>query len=102
MKHIGVDVSLKQTDGDRQLSNQGTSRVDTASRLPVMRAVTSLANGRITVRTRCVMCEPTFIDADNDPACCFMGGDLVLEDAPCVCVCFGMCQCFFYRSRQVS
>ncbi len=84
MKHIGVDVDYKQADGYQQLSDQGINRADTTFRVPVMCAMTSLANGRITVRTRRVMRKPALTNVGNDLACGLIGGDLVLEDTPCV------------------
>src|SRR5512139_423623 len=63
--------------------------------MPVMRAMTSLASRCITVRARRIMCKPTFINVDNGPACSFISSHLLLEDAPLVCVCFGMLQSFF-------
>lgn len=62
-----------------------------------MCAMTSLANGCVTVRARRVMRKSAFINVDNGPACGFIGGDLVLEDTPCAFVRFGMRQSFFYR-----
>ena len=97
VKHLGIDIDCKQADGEQSLSDQGAERVDTTWRMPVMGVMASLASGCITVRARCILRKPTFINVDNGPAGSFIGSDLLLEDAPFVCVCFGMLQSFFYR-----
>ena len=97
MEHISADIDCKQADGEQSLSDQGAERVDTTWRMPVMGVMASLASRGITVRARCIMRKPTFIKVDNGPACSFLGSDLLLEEAPCVFVCFGMLQSFFYR-----
>ena len=63
--------------------------------MSVMGVMASLASRGITVRARCILGKATFINVNNDPACSFIGSDLLLEDAPCVFVCLGMLQSFY-------
>jgi hypothetical protein len=98
-ENVRIDRDAEQPDRQQTAANQRADHIGAASGMPVVRAMTSLPCGRITMRARHVMCKATFVDVNDSSPCRLISGDLILEDAPCVLVGLGMAQRFFYRSR---
>ena len=91
---IGIDSDAEQSDHKQATANQRAAHIGTASSVPVVCAVTSLPWERIAMGARHVVCAAAFVDINNAFSRRFVCGELILADAPCVRVRFGMCQSF--------
>ncbi len=98
-ENVRIDSEAEQPDRQQTAANQRADHIGAASGMPVMRAMTSLPCGRIAMRARHIVRKAAFVDVNDGAPCRLISGDLILEDAPCVLVCLGMAQCFFYSSR---
>jgi hypothetical protein len=98
-ENVRIDIDAEQPDRQQTAAEQRADHIGTASSVPVVRAMTSLPLGRIAMGARHVVREAAFVDVNDGAPCRLISGDLILEDAPCVLVCLGMPQSFFYRSR---
>ena len=98
---LGIDSEAEQSDRKQATAHQRADDVGAASGMPVVGAMTALPCGGVAVGARHIVRKAAFIDVYNGSSCHRISGNLILEGVPCLGVCLGMAQGFFYSSPPV-